>query len=1022
MNEGSEKNNRSENTQKTAWDTLSESGNAQSEMVKMMTDAINAEKEKTEPKKEIAITSDDFEVIKDGKPVKFNTELVVRRDDIVDEPVDESIGEIEARKVIEQSPDNDRIEQQDIKMIEQKDDSVKKAEIIPVIEDTPEIVREDFNSLNDQIKDIRKEIEDIENSLLADRKPLVAINANMSHDAKELASDLAEAELNKEVSEGGFVKKLWKGTLFKKYYQKQYEKNYLDKDKAGNVYEILESRKEGSFGRFVNSVIEKEDDYIHDKVGEKRQEADPETTAAVRKLIEKYASAPEDAKEEDLRRELENEAKRLQAEAHDNGRPGSNFEVNNYLDVAKQARQYALQHISMDKIMEGFKVYNAEVRDGIRTEAHREGIDKIINAIENNAVGQFIPPEIIAGAVSIAAALTQTGARAMAGAAGGLAASSIMAGLKERNRITEDRVRMLRDLANGMDYENDGKTGKYEAIIAGTIYDLRPASELTKNLEDAMSVEDDKGRRTAILSAIAEARVRIDFSDEKSKDLIAYSSADNRGKERLNLDIALIKAKKALPKEDLALLDEMNKSVFEEISKNVDEKDKDFNKKRAFAAITKAGKTFAIGATAFVATQEITALINPNKIGLFEKAGLIKTTNGEGARETLLAGTINNGPVYRTETVGEPIRLRSDQKVEIEQLEKTGKYTKVTVEDGWTENPSYANSVKEVKPETLSNRLRVKYDGWMNNGTKAVDGNELRAYLKDGQMISDMKGISTMGNQSFNYDELAAAGKIKGYLTIGNTKFEIASTVNEAGQLTWGENGVFTTTAGETIKAVGDNGEKLYKYFEIAMDNGTTEDGVQHIIPFATDIGKNTFSGTIQEVVSAPIEHPAVYEFVKTVTSEVPRAAADIDVISTAVGMGANILSSARTGLGGPRNAENIAPNTNTTEGTTSDNATSAAPNVTPETSNFKNEILDQAKDLGDFASFITESDHNVGFDIREQHMNYADWWDRQGDEAKARAGAILKKMLSSDEWHRHSNWGIKFMTWIQIYHPEVLA
>ena len=96
---------------------------------------------------------------------------------------------------------------------------------------------------------------------------------------------------------------------------------------------------------------------------------------------------------------------------------------------------------------------------------------------------------------------------------------------------------MLRDIANGMNYEGNGaedprgRTARYEKRIGDTLYATEKASDLTSNIEKALSTEGE-GRSDAILRAIAEARVRIDFSDEERKDLIAYSSEDKRGDER----------------------------------------------------------------------------------------------------------------------------------------------------------------------------------------------------------------------------------------------------------------------------------------------------------------------------------------------------------------------------------------------------------------------------------------------------------------------------------------------------------
>ena len=843
--------------------------------------------------------------------------------------------------------------------------------------------------------------DEVSGEIVPESPKLVAINADFTKDKEELARDLAEIDLNGEIAKSKFIKKLWKGTLFKKYYHEKYAKEYREGKRTRNidgeelnVYQIINRRKEGAIERFILSVVEGEEGYIHKKAGEDLVEADAETTAKLKVAIEKFASAPEDADEEQLKREFENDVGRLKAEARDKGHKIEDTFIDNYLEVAIQAREYVKQHIAMDRVMEGFKVYNAKVRDGVRTEAHRDLIDRIVNGVESSKLGRFVPVEVVAGAASIVWALTQTGTRAAVGATGGIALSSIFAGLKERNRVTEDRARMLRDLANGMNYANsrETKTDKYEAKIYGTRYDIKRARDLTAHLKYAMSAKESEGRTDDILEAIAAARVRIDFSDEAGKDLIAYSSEDKRGQERLDLDIALIKAEKSLSEADRSKLEEAKKRIQADVLKDVDKNDAKFKRTRAAMALKRSGKTLAFGLATFFVSQEVIAAIDPNKIGIFEKAGLLKTENSDTASETLLAsGIFGRGKIAKPEVV-DSVQLRGDQGVEIDSLGEG--YTRTTVSEAWTEYPTTPNSVTEVSPATLADRLRVKYDGWANNGTAVADGNELRAYLADGQMVSGMHGISTMGNQSFDYAELAAADKIKGYLTIGGTKFELASKLNEAGQLTWGDNGVFTTTAGETIKAIGDNGEKLYKYFEIAMDNGVDADGVQHIIPFATDAGRDTFNSMIQKAVSMPVEHPAVYEFTKTVYSEIPRAITGAGATAAAGAAFASELSP-RTNLGAPRPVESV---------------------------DFQNEIRIDADGLGaKFARFITEPNIQSSAAYSEaKTADYAKWWEEQDEEKKKKAAEILKKMRNSADWLR-SNWGSSFMTWMQRNHPEEL-
>jgi hypothetical protein len=61
------------------------------------------------------------------------------------------------------------------------------------------------------------------------------VNADFTLDKKDLAHDLAEQELNKEVAGAGALKRLWKGTLFKKYFELKYTKQFESGDREVEI-------------------------------------------------------------------------------------------------------------------------------------------------------------------------------------------------------------------------------------------------------------------------------------------------------------------------------------------------------------------------------------------------------------------------------------------------------------------------------------------------------------------------------------------------------------------------------------------------------------------------------------------------------------------------------------------------------------------------------------------------------------------------------------------------------------------
>ncbi|MBR3116149.1 hypothetical protein IKF30_02880 [Candidatus Saccharibacteria bacterium] len=734
--------------------------------------------------------------------------------------------------------------------------------------------------------------------------PLAAINANFTHDKKELAHDYAERELNAENAKSRLLKRIWKGNLFKKYYEKKYEREILEGKREVTAEDgsrkkldaIIAERSSSAITRFTLAATEEYGEaYIHDKAGEAMPEADKRTTEVVKAAIEKFATAkiPEGGSLTDLIRDFNNDVEELKAEARDSGTPLNETLIDNYLDVAKEARMRAEHGIAIERIMEGFKVYNAEVRNNVRTEAHRDNIDKIVNKLESSKIGSVVPPEILAAAVGTASVLTQTGARAIAGAVGGIGLSGVFAGLKERNRVTEDRARKMRDVAVGLEYNSgDGnraarKRARYEARLGGTLYDARPAQELTEHLNAAIESKNPD----AIISAIAEARVRIDYSDSENKDLITYTSADALGDERTRLDIAIIRAEHSLPEEQQSELQLIKDYVKDHVDIDVSQKDRAFRKLRTAQAIKQAGKTVAIGSAFFLGSQEIMATFDPNKISLLEKAGILKTQNNEEvATETILARLA--GPRVKTETYTDVVRgIRADQDVEINRLKQNG-YTQVVAKPAHTE---IKTDYVDIPPAQSAHAIKVNTQ-FADNGTRIADGNELGLRLENGNYVARMTGDSTMGSQVFNYEQLAADGVIKAQINIGGANFDIAGTANSAGQFTWPvTNGTITTTTGEVIQAFGANGEKLFKTVRVVVDNGFDADGVNQVVSLATDVGRDTFNGTITEAVESIVEEPAVYNFIKTTVSQIPRDVTYAGII---------LPITSRTGLGEARPVE----------------------------------------------------------------------------------------------------------------------
>ena len=526
--------------------------------------------------------------------------------------------------------------------------------------------------------------------------------------------------------------------------------------------------------------------------------------------------------------------------------------------------------------------------------------------------------DVVAAAAGAATAVAQSAARRALGIFG-LLVPTLFSGLKEYNRITNDRTRMLRDAETGTTYEYQGFSGeqlenaglkgsekkraKYEAKLGTTLYETVPVSKLLEEISNAK----ENGDRRALLVALATARSSVDYADFEKKGIISYTPG-KMGDERLALDIAMIETEKSLSQEELKEYHELCDQTDANIDKKVSNKDKAFNRVRLIKSLKKSGRTLAFGAIGFLAGQEISAARDPAKIGLFEKYGPFKTSNNFNASETFLAkgaghfetffGGPNANGVY-TGSTGEisqfNINVNGNNQAVMRDLEARG-YTKTKLSSG-------SVSFREVpRPDSVAPAgsafdRTVQYDGWARGATTS------QVYLNNGQFSSGITGGINGAGQNLNYADLASAGRIKGYLTIGGAKLEVVASTNAAGQLTWGENGVFNIIAPDgtesTIKAISDSGEKLYKYFEVAVDNGVDADGIQHLIPLATDVGRNNFDGTIEQLTTLyeMVEHPDVYAFTKVIqrSSTFSRELDTSGILSLAA---VNDLFQGRTNLG----------------------------------------------------------------------------------------------------------------------------
>ena len=690
----------------------------------------------------------------------------------------------------------------------------------------------------------------------AERRPLRAVALSREMDARDAARDIAERMLKEDLAEGGrltrFVKGIWKGNLFRGYYlgrnrQLAYER-IMDKQNGRNA-ELSDAdwsdRSQATIDRFLS---EYEEQMIHSGAGEWRDVlgSDNEVTRAARAAIEAFARDPNMTEEA-----FNQEMARVKAMLRD-GNEAQNrvalgdMVLDNYLDIARTARERFQHEESLEDIMEGFEIVIGEARSNVRTEAHRDALDRLMNRWEQGRVSRFIPPEIVGGAASAALWFAQRGATNLARIAtagfGGSAVTGIAAGLKERNRVTTDRAQMARQFASGL--ELPGRT-KYDQELAETIYKGTPATQLTEVLRAALR----EGNNDAIRQALLASETLSRMSDTRNIDLITYSDPTRIEEERFALDLARAELRAHLRDVAPDALTNLDRDVVARMERlaesELDAKDAAFVKLRRKRSIKMGVKTGLVAAGTMIAGQEVVAAFSPDHYGIADE--IFKLNNNADAKMTWMAGVLgfeNSSAVG--DVVAENMELTPEQ---VEAYEKQG----CVVTSNNVETTTQRDITMTAREYADKYGVKVTRDDWGANGTKFSDGNELRAYYTSGGdgIVTGMSGNSvTWGGESINVEEALENGKIRAFVSL--TRDGQMTPIEVTGRLVNGQM-EFIPEPDSAAAACFENGKFIGKYFEVVYDNGLDANGVQHVIPLATLVGEgvdnNVFTG-VEDVVT----------------------------------------------------------------------------------------------------------------------------------------------------------------------------
>lgn len=527
---------------------------------------------------------------------------------------------------------------------------------------------------------------------------------DQSVDARRAARAEADARLTAELNDGGrikrFVSGIWKGNIAKDYYRQKYERQALDQIEATQDILIHETasvvQRDGAMYATICRFQSEYDEMVHDDAGERKAElSDTRITDGLKSIVREYA----DGRLDDAGL-TEERARLLQAyrDEHGNELFGDGLvQVDNLLQVARAVKGAVSHGNSLDEIIEGMRIITAESRAGVRTDVDYSRTDQVIEKLGKSKLGLIMGSEATIAAASIAASVVRFGSTRAVGAAAMTIAPGIgaglLAGLRERKHVKDDRAQHAREVAQGKTFD-DGDQRRVEMDV--TRYETVRATDLTQEVRDRLedgALETDDAL-TRALDSLAAIRAREYLSDTRGIDLIAYSDVSLVEQERFDLALARAELKVALRHRldddarqrlsldeyaDIDELLEQTSSVFiETYQQDIDAKDEVFKKLKVRRVAKAAAIGAAAGLTFGLAAQELGASMSSTREGLLEQAWGHESQLHDGVmHETVLQGMLGSEQGGN----GSGSNERVGAAVASETVTKFGEQTKITHTD-----------------------------------------------------------------------------------------------------------------------------------------------------------------------------------------------------------------------------------------------------------------------------------------------------------------------------------------------------
>ena len=479
----------------------------------------------------------------------------------------------------------------------------------------------------------------------------------------------------------GFFKKIWKHTYFDEFYrQRQVGRAAKDIKESGNIYAGRKDANkntpdivahEGAM-KAITDRFSSEYDEMLSKGEEKWEHQDDNAKTNLKKIISDFAEGKIDEDNFVLAKD-----KIIRETSQD-----KHMHADNFLEIAQKARVAVDHGVKMEELDLDFNFMVGKAKSSLKTEAHFNKVDQVVDKMKKSKIGRFISPAVLATATGIAYCvainvskkLASSKAAAMVTLGGAAVVTGAFAGLNEAQRVTREREQHGLEMAEGGVVD---KGDKRREQLEKYQYQMESSNDLAENLRSLMFEKNEDGIDVpkeniaeedvkAIMASLSDIYARRSLNEEKRADLISYSNFENIEKERTELDILAAKAKVDLRNRiagglkagipegkdfDTYLKEQIDASKGALLGgeKGMDKLDKQFSgykTKRAFKkAIVAVGMGLVIGG----GIQEVKALFSEHSEGIVE--GIMGHHNPGAMTQTPLEhlrGWISGNPTHIT--------------------------------------------------------------------------------------------------------------------------------------------------------------------------------------------------------------------------------------------------------------------------------------------------------------------------------------------------------------------------------------